>query len=437
TESWTIVDQADVTDLLTTHPYVYFTPHCDHDPITTLRSCLHSAAETRMYADIGGKPCLIEEIGTLGPAMASESVSAAFLRTALFSGWAHDGHGLLWWCGFDQDGLAQAPYDWNALECELGLFRADGSGKPVAEEFSAFRRFCDALPFETLPPRRREAVCLLGYDQDAWAAAYSTFVLAKQAGFDIEFQHASQPLRDAELYLMPSIAGQGPIHRARWLALLERVHAGATLYISWEDGFLPRFEALTSLRVHNRSRRRQTEFEVDLNVLDETLHLTVQADRRIELEAVGATVLGAESDSRPIFARADYGNGRVFFLGFPLEIMLARQPGAFHGPAAQPFWKLYAHMALESGALAGRIVTKSTPHVGVTEHELSSGRRVVILINYAPEPLRETLRLQPGWTVAETLHGTAPASAGQGLWTCAPAANDAVVLIVRGPGTVS
>jgi hypothetical protein len=50
-----------LTDLLTTHPYPTFTPHCGQDPVNTIRGILHGTAESRFYADIGCKPCLCEE----------------------------------------------------------------------------------------------------------------------------------------------------------------------------------------------------------------------------------------------------------------------------------------------------------------------------------------------------------------------------------------
>ncbi len=131
TAHWTMQDQAEITDLLTTHPYPYFTPHCDQDPVNTLRTILHSTAESRFYADIGGKPCLVEEIGTLGPILASEAVAASYVQACLFSLWAHDCHGFLWWCAYDQLHLEQAPYDWAACERELGLIRRDRTIKPV------------------------------------------------------------------------------------------------------------------------------------------------------------------------------------------------------------------------------------------------------------------------------------------------------------------
>ena len=142
---WKMQDQAELTDLLTTHPYPYFTPHCDQDPVNTIRTILHSTAESRFYADIGGKPCLAEELGTLGPMLASETIAADFIRSCLFSLWANDCHGLLWWCSYDQHELAHAPYDWCAAEREV----ADVLDTPVQRVLLAMghppRRFCVAV----------------------------------------------------------------------------------------------------------------------------------------------------------------------------------------------------------------------------------------------------------------------------------------------------
>ncbi|NUQ00651.1 MAG: beta-mannanase, partial [Armatimonadetes bacterium] len=255
--SWRPDEQGELTDLLTTHPYPVFTPHCDQDPINTPRSILHSTAESRLYADLGGQPCLCQELGTLGPVIASEAIAADYVRSCLFSLWANDCHGLLWWCAFDQTELAHAPYDWHAVERELGLLRVDGSRKPVAEAIGQFRKVVEAMPLAALPTRRREAVCILTEGQDTWGVAYSTFALAKQAGFDLEFQYHTEPLREAELYLLPCLSGHAMISRRRLHELLRRVAAGATLYLSLDTGLPSDFEPLTGLEPQTRQRRRQ------------------------------------------------------------------------------------------------------------------------------------------------------------------------------------
>ena len=59
--------------------------------------------------------------------IASEKIAARFHSLMLFSLWANDCHGLVWWCANEQTELAHAPYDWHAVERELGLLRIDGS----------------------------------------------------------------------------------------------------------------------------------------------------------------------------------------------------------------------------------------------------------------------------------------------------------------------
>ncbi len=364
----------ELTDLLTTHPYPVWTEHCDQDPVNTIRAVLHAAAESRLYADTSGKPCLAEEVGTLGPMLASDRVAADFARASLFSLWAHDCHGLLWWCAFDQGHLEHAPYDWNACERELGLMKLGGAenryiARPVLKEMQAFRRFLEGLPIAALPPRRPEAVCILPADQDRWGAAYSAFVLATQAGFDLEFQYGEQPLKPSRLYLVPSARGINVISRRRWLALLEQVRQGAALYLSLDDALLSGFRELFGLEVQARMKRS----EPARLVIDGLGELQMETAFRLDLRPDGAEVLGREPDGNPAFTCFSYGQGKVYFLSVPIELALARTPGGFHGPRAQPFWEIYRRVAED--VLAGRAVRKNHPLLGLTEHPLDEGRR--------------------------------------------------------------
>jgi hypothetical protein len=120
--------------------------HTAQDPLDTIRTTLHATAETRMYADIGGKPCFVEEIGTTGPMMGDWTVASDFLRCNLFSLWANDGRGLLSWCAFDQTRLITAPYDAMAVERELGLFDEDHQPKPMLTELARFAALMPSLP---------------------------------------------------------------------------------------------------------------------------------------------------------------------------------------------------------------------------------------------------------------------------------------------------
>ncbi len=112
---WLIKDQAEYTDILTSHPYPQFVPHCFKDDMLSYRTLLHATCETAYYANVGGKPCLTEEIGTLGPMSCGEEDAAAFLRTNLYSNWANGSMGVLWWCACEQVKLKTAPYSWTMI----------------------------------------------------------------------------------------------------------------------------------------------------------------------------------------------------------------------------------------------------------------------------------------------------------------------------------
>ncbi len=420
--AWRIPDQAELLEVLTTHPYPLWSPHTDQDAINTLRTLLHSTAQTRWYADIGQTHAFVEETGTMGPMISSDKTAADFLRTVLFSLWAHDCRALLWWCAYDQKHLSHPPYDWQAVERELGLFRVEGEArtpKPALQELTAFRAFMDQLPFESLPPRRAEAVCILTDHQEQWGVALSSFILAKQAGLEMEFQYCNQPLRPAKVYLVPSISGTGPMPGAFWRELLAQVEKGAVLYVSMQDGFLSPFDHIFGVTVESRTRR-SSPVRIHFLSADDADPISLQAPIQLKLRLQGAEALASESDGNPIFIRSAYGQGCVYFLGAPLESALADVPAAFDAP----YWRIYQSLA--DHIAADKLVHKTEPSVGVTEHALSEQKAVIVVINYSPEARQAFLSFAADWQPEHALHGALPTLLETG-WHCSLPANDAAV----------
>jgi hypothetical protein len=290
------------------------------------------------------------------------------------------------------------------VERELGLLRVDGQVKPVLKEIGAFRRMLDKLPFQTLPARTTEAVCLLSSDQDHWGVAYSAFILAKQAGFDLEFQHVSQPLKDAPFYLLPCLSGFNMISRHRKLELLAKVEAGATLYVSLNNGFPDGFEAMTGLEPQTR-QRGPAAGDITLEGIEGLPSIPNRGTFKVNFLATRATVLGRETDGNPAFSVAPYGKGRVYFLATPMELTLTQTPGAFHSETASPCWRFYKHMA--APFLKRRALRKFHPMAGLTEHPLDASNRIAIIINHSPNPIQDSLTLAPGWRLKRVLHGKA------------------------------
>lgn len=396
---WAIRDQGELTDILTTHPYPLFTAHCNREPMNTIRPLLHGTAETRLYADLSGKAAFVEETGNFGPAFCDENVAAEVVQAQIFSLWAHDCRGLLWWCAHEQTHLENAPYDWISMERELGLLRTDGSAKPVFSGIKRAAASIRALPFVKLPPRRIDAVCILTEDQDQWGAAYSAFILAKQAGFDIEFCYGDRPLPDSGLYLLPSVCNLRALSRRREFELRERVENGATLYLSLDDGFLGEIMKLTGLHLlgrHGRATPCTFRFDDD--------EFAIASSTRHDLRAGSATIL-AEEEGSAVFSVAVSGKGKVFFLAAPLETHLAKTDGAFLEKAA-PYWKIYARIAEE--ALTSRHIQKDSPSIGITEHLANDGTLQAVLINLQPSPARARMAFSNRYEFSEALLGPSP-----------------------------
>jgi hypothetical protein len=390
---WLIEHQAELTDILTTHPYPYWIRHTRTDPVGSFRTSLHATAESRFYADIGGKPCIAEEIGSMGPMIASDAVSAEFGRVNLFSLWAHDCRAMAWWCAFDQTNLTHAPYDWNGVELELGLIREDGSSKPVLQEMGAFRRLLDSLPFDALPAPKADAVCLLGRNIDDWGVAFGAFLLAKQAKIQLAFATIEQTIPDVPVYILPCISGPNAVPVRKWRELVGRVAEGATLYVSLSDGVVPDFNRLTGVRIDLRGLAARPM----MAVLDDGSLLPMTGADDLAITAEGATVLGRRQDSGdPVFWVHPHGKGRIFVYAAPLEMGVTVTPRAFEGPDAAPFWHIYK--AFAPGRLS---VSVEDPFIGMTEHLMPDGSLVVVATNHTNARRNLTLELKAGFAVEE------------------------------------
>jgi len=397
--NWSMIDQGEITDILTTHPYPLWTKYCDTDPLNTIRSIIHGAAESRYYSDLGGKPVLIEEMGSMGPMIADNKITADFFRAATFSSWANNCHSSMWWCNSDFENLKNAPYDWTTVENELGLFNADGTPKPIVKEMQRFKKFYSSFSYQDLPPVNPDVVCILTRSQDNWAVAQSTFILAKQANLNIEYQYCTQALKDAKTYLLPSVNSFNFMPKSRFNALLNKVKDGALLYISMDDTYFTGMEYFTGLRVVTR--------EGIQNNMDFTFKgtaMSLSSTSHFVFKNIGANILSADQKGNPVFTKFQYGKGIVYLLTAPLESSLAGKAGCFK-LGATPFWKIYDEIGKSSRK--NHILSKKNPLLGITEHHIDDNKIIAILINYSPENISENIELGKGWKLQKVHYGKA------------------------------
>ena len=334
------------------------------DPHTSIRAAFQATVELRFYSDLGGKPAFVEEIGTFAPSYCNEQSKAEFLRNSMFNAWAHGSSRFLWWCAFEQSMLEHSPYSWSAWERELGLYDARFRLRPVGEEMR------NSAPSSTLCPsgncRRSDATrsaCSPGnrISNAFMANGWSSFLLAKQAGFDLEFRFVADGVGRSSLYFVPGIRGGSWSFREEFLALLKEVRQGATLFLTIDDGALAPFESVFGASVRSREMRSAP---VRFRFGGELFELN--APFRLELCPQEAEVLACEEDGTPVFLRNAYGRGTVYLLTVPLERELAGRPGAFHRPE-KPKWFRFYQTAAER-EIGERILQSCHPLITLTEH---------------------------------------------------------------------
>lgn len=391
---WTISGQAEACDILTTHPYPYWVQYADQDPMLSMRTALHATFENKFYADIGNRPCLVEEIGSMGPMVCSEESAADFMRVNLYSNWLHGALGVMWWCANEQNMLEHTPYTYQMCEIELGMRFADGSPKPVLLETGRVSGILNSFDFE-LPKAREDAVCLSTWGQPQWGAAYITCCLAKQAGLNLRYAFAEDSLPDAAVYLMPSTFGGCIMPRENYLLLLERVKSGATLYISNDNGIIADFESITGLHIEdscNAVGGGSVEWE------GRTLPFTRTREHRIT--PTTARVLAVDHKGIPAISVNAYGKGQVIYVNFPLETMLLK---AEEFPQ-KDYYRIY--QTLFSRVLENHEVTVSNPFVGLTLHPEEGGSLICAAVNYSNASQPPSFSIRDTYEVKEVLHGS-------------------------------
>jgi len=391
---WSAEDQGEILDILCTHPYPLFTAHCNTDPINTMKTILHPTAESVYYASMGHKPCFVEEGGTLGPTVSSPEVAADYLRAAMFSSWAHDLLGFCWWCAFDQDELCNAPYDWDPIERELGLFTFAGERKPVVNEFTKFKQFLEQFPLDKLPPRMMDATVVLTSAQDQWPVAYGAFALAKEAGLDVDYAWHQDEIPVSPVYLLPCISGNSAITKRAMDTILSRVENGAVLYISIANGALAHFQKITGLKIVTRNQSPGEGGEVCFSLGGESVSIRTQ--NRYVMEPAGAKVLIEDQYGNPFMSVQEFGKGKVFFVNAPIETIAASSPCALvDGQQVpyilhQPLYKLYDMLSIQNAAKITKHVNAS---IGITEHVINENSRVINILNHCPYSQTEEIVL--------------------------------------------
>lgn len=366
TGDWNLFQVGAYTDMQTTHPYPAFTMYCNNEPLTCMRAALHAAAESTYYSSIAKQPCMVEEIGTLGPIRLNEELEAEYFEKALATSYQFGMSGFLWWCAFDQDKFDFAPYDVIAMEQNLGLFKMDRIPKPISKKMKKVREQLEEIG--CLPAPKKRALVILTNSQDEWAVAYGSFMMAIQEGIAVDFAYETQPIGDYDFYILPCLTGSNGLPKCQLESLLEKVKNGAKLLITYHSGYLGRFEELTGLtscgyEITNKSMRISLQGKA----------IEVPAIIDLHTKAVTAEVLSGKKD-RTMFSKNAFGKGEIYFLNAPIELEYSKA----HYPEELGYNAVYAVFFGESEDFH-----LHSDKAVITFHEISETKTGVFITNFS------------------------------------------------------
>ena len=355
----------ELLDVSCTHPYPLWTPNCNLEKFDSIRNACHAPCETTLNAGLAGHVAIVEEAGSLGPGVASETCAARTMRMQLFGSWACGIPMYLWWCAFDQDKLGFSPYEWTSVERELGLFTSDGLAKPTALTLKEFADFTKSLPFDKLPSRQVDAAVIISETEDAWLTAQGAWLLSRRAGFDISYVRAEDPLPDSKFFILPSGEGYETYSRTAYSRALEKVRGGSTLLITLGNGaVLSNLREVAGVEVENLF---QKEREIEADVCG--VRVAFKEPQTRSIVPLACETLVMTKDRQPLMTDHRYGKGRVLLVNADIE-RHAQLVG----------WPLY-RLAADRAGLNRRVRTK-TSTVGLTEHPRSDGAVIVVAVNY-------------------------------------------------------
>ena len=389
--TWQVRENAHLSDYVPHHLYALWRRD-NPDRFDGIRNLYFAAAGVKGLEDISGKPSFLEEHGARRAEQVSRARLAKYMRPMLWNLWAADGKAMLWWCAFDQTKFEFAPYNWPEPCLELGIMKDDRSAYPAAEAMKKFAAFQKKLGF-ALPKAKADAV-VFSQDTQVEKQVHSCYVLARQAGIMPKFVNPADPIPDAACYFLPCAAGRAHLTTHNWEALKAKVRAGATLYVSWSETFLPALEEVCGMELDYREK---TTDKLDL-AFDipggEKFRCTATVGMRRHFISQGAEVLAKKANGEPFFFRHRYGKGLVYTLGYPLESQAYETVGGYAGDA----WKVW-----KTVCPVKRIFASGSSMVNASEHYFADGSCAVVVVNNSPEAYAGVPTIADGWKVASVV----------------------------------
>lgn len=386
---WTIQTQAQSSDYLVSHPYPFWSGLASYDKISSAAVKFYPIALTKIYSDIGNKPCLMEEIGTMGPSVCNDKNSELFFKIILFSAWENNIPGVLWWCAHEQNDLKTIPYSWNMCETELGILNEEKKPKQIMNAVTDFQKFINGIDF-SLPKPKADAVCILTHGQDQLGVGYTSYVFARQSGINIDFHFCDDELCDSEYYILPSYTGINIMPKDKYISLIAKIKKGAKLFISYNGGILSGFEELTGLSVIETEQGNFCEKTVISGY-----EIEYSQKRKLLSEPTTAEVLAKDSSGNPVLSRNKLGLGEVYFCAFAPEALSICKNSAFERNMHEIYKLCF------NDILSDKPIKTKNDSLFVTEH-YKDDELYCVICNYSNEDQSLDVDISPDYVIKKT-----------------------------------
>ncbi len=418
-------DSDELFDIHTTHPYQIFATNTE--PLCSILPICDLPFRCQISEDIAGIPTFVQEFSSLGYANCSQNSEAEFYRASLFTSLAHGFYGTMWWCAFDQGEFDYAPYRWNTIGSNYGFFDRKLTPKPLAEVNRSFTEFVNKLPSQKLPPHKKEACVIVPRETEESSDELNkimraTYVLTKQANFDVSFSYALDPIPDSKLYIFTGLTHHKTITKQRLDELLKKVEEGAVLYLSLDEGLfrdLPQFTGV------DFKYRYQVNKEKNIILNDNVLPVFTRYFYQPENSK--AEIVARCDSGEPVLFKYNYGKGLVYLLTLPLERHIANASGVFFKENMPVYNCLYRELAKAAGI--ERICDSDNPHLRLTEHQIDENNAYIFAINYSDSESITNITLAENYEISQTVYGNKICDGKLQLKSC-----DAALFVVTKKG---
>lgn len=390
---WKIEHQAEICDMLTTHPYPSPSVGGDLEPYNRLRTTLIPTVQSLYYSGVGKKPVYIQEAGTLSNTRGNRDMSAQFMRINILSALANGLCGYQWWCAWDQEHLNFPPYTWSAIEQQLGIFDKDRKPKPVANMMKKMSAVVDSVP-NPFPKRKSDGVCILAKNCDKQKEAIATLILGKQAGLDLDVSYCETAnIPESDLYIMPVVMWS-LVYKPTWDAIMDRVKNGATFCMTFSDGDVFDFENTVGAKSNGfYAGRRHTAKLGDIEFK--------YSGKEVLLDPTTAEVVCRNEEGNPAIIRNKIGKGYVYFINFAPENLAYDQTDGFND---NPYYKIYREIAKD--IIAKKPVYTDNPDLGITVNPENEKTMLATVLNYSDKDIVPEVEIRHGYKIKEVLYGS-------------------------------